>query len=66
MGLRSNTKIIIGKVLSTTKQLVRQCSLILIIDQKFLLHRDTCFNQFNYIVKCTILHKKGINFTRPI
>ena len=35
-------------------------------DSFILLHRDTCFNQFNYIVKCTIFHKKGINFTRPI
>jgi hypothetical protein len=34
-------------------------------DSFILLHRDTCFNQFNYIVKCTIFHKKGINFTRP-
>lgn len=65
MGLRSNTKIIIGKdyrLQNSTAML----SYSYYRSKKFLLHRDTCFNQFNYIVKCTILHKKGINFTRPI
>ena len=35
-------------------------------DSFILLHRDTCFNQFNYIVKCTIFYEKDINFIRPI